>query len=373
MPVNFDSLVVKIAQRCNLACSYCYMYYHEDHAYMTKPRFMSDTISDCLIERIQQYCDQNKKRIGITLHGGEPLLVGPRRLARLAGKVRERLGSRLRTLQMQTNATLVTEKSLSVLKEYNIQVGVSLDGPQDVHDRVRVDHKGRGSYERAVSGLLKLQNAGLLGGVLCVIDPAVSGLDIYKHLRSLGIKRMNFLLPDATHDTKLKLYPGVPADAIARYLIPIFDEWYAEDDPSVRIRLFEVIIRLIFGGSSTSELVGNPLLNYLVIDTDGAIQACDALRSCEQGIYESGLNVIHDDFPSVALGAPLVFQTLSTGVSLCATCEACSEKAVCGGGALPHRYSHQSGFANVSVWCEDLYRTIKYIRSRIHAPIGQTI
>lgn len=373
MLVNFDSLVVKIAQRCNLACSYCYMYYHEDQKYKSRPRFMSDTVLDSLIDRIQQYCDQNRKRIGITFHGGEPMLMGAPRFAQLASKTRERLGPRLRALQMQTNATLVNDDWISVLKEYDIRVGVSLDGPQDAHDRFRIDSKGKGSYDRTVSGLLRLQDAGLLGGVLCVIDPSVSGVDVYKHIRALGIKSMNFLLPDATHDTKPRLYPGVSPDAIARYLIPIFDEWFTEDDPTVRVRLFEVIMLLILGGSSTSESIGNPLLNYLVVDTDGTIQACDALRSCEEGIYESGLNVVDNDFAAVAFGAPLVFSTLSTGVDLCASCEMCSEKSVCGGGALPNRYSHENKFANVSVWCTDLFRIIEHIRSRINAPVSLPI
>jgi uncharacterized protein len=146
---------------------------------------------------------------------------------------------------MQTNATLVNDDWISVLKEYDVRVGVSLDGPEAAHDRFRLDRKGRGSYDRTVSGLLRLQGAGVLGGVLCVVDPSVSGLDVYKHIRALGIKSMNFLLPDATHDTKQKLYPGIPSDGLANYLIPIFDQWFAEDDPSVRVRLFEVITRRV--------------------------------------------------------------------------------------------------------------------------------
>ena len=136
------------------------------------------------------------------------------------------------SVQMQSNGTLVNDEWIEVLKRHNLRVGVSLDGPPEIHDIVRVDHAGRGSYSETVQGLRKLQENRVFSCVLTVINPGQSGLEIYRHIRSLGVKNMNFLLPDVTHDSRRIFYPDSGATPISDYLIPIFDDWFDEDDPT---------------------------------------------------------------------------------------------------------------------------------------------
>ena len=92
------------------------------------------------------------------------------------------------------------------MTRHNIHPGVSLDGPPEIHDLVRVDHAGNGSYDKTIEGLRRLTEAGLDPGLLCVINPRHSGLAIYRHFCSLGIKRLNFLLPEVTHDSRRLFY-----------------------------------------------------------------------------------------------------------------------------------------------------------------------
>jgi len=222
-----------------------------------------------------------------------------------------------------------------------------------------------------VQGLRKLQENRVFSSVLTVINPGQSGLEIYRHIRSLGVKNMNFLLPDVTHDSRRLFYPDFGATPISDYLIPIFDAWFDEDDPNVVIRLFNAIITALMGSSVNFEGIGNHCENYLVIDTDGNIQANDALKVCDDGISESGLNIARHGFDDLHLGLPLVNRLVHEGLSLSAQCQACAERDVCGGGAVSTRYAKANGFDNPSVWCADMLELIGHIRARVGPALGE--
>ena len=119
------------------------------------------------------------------------------------------------------------------------------------------------------------------------------------------------------------------------------------------------------GGGSDSEAIGNPLQNYLVIETDGTIHVTDALKVCAEGVSDSGLNIFEHGFDDLHLGSPLLYTAVHEGFPLCTTCSLCPERGVCGGGYLAHRYSRQNEFKNPSVWCRDLLMLISHIRARI--------
>lgn len=367
-PGRIQALVVKVAERCNLNCTYCYMYNHADRSYLRRPAFMSEEVLEQLIRRITEYCERRKgHRMSLVLHGGEPMLMGTRRFEKFATALQQKLGSSLESLQMQSNATLVDDDWIAVLNKFSVMVSVSLDGPPETHDMFRVDHAGRGSHERALKGLLRLQDARLLSGALCVVNPAHAGLGIYKYFRSLGIRRMNFLLPDASHDAKKLLYEQYGETPVADYLIPLFDDWYNEDDPDVSVRFFEDLIRAVLGGKVQTDAIGNGRANYLVIDTDGTIQALDALKVCHEGLPESGLDLFKYGFDDLDKGMPLLNRIVHEGVPLCSTCQRCPERETCGGGYLPHRYSREKGFDNPSIWCRDLQKLFTHVRRHLNA------
>ena len=196
-----------------------------------------------------------------------------------------------------------------------------------------------------------------------LLAPGQSGLEVYRYFRSLGIRRMNFLPPDVTHDSRERFF-GSQATPVADYLIPIFDEWFAEDDPDIRVSLFWSLLTLLLGGNTDTDLVGNSLMSYLVVETDGTIQAVDTLRICKEGLAESGLNVLTDGLDDLHRGLPLVHQLVHEGLPLSAPCNECVHKRTCGGGYIPHRYSNARGFDNPSVWCADIIKLLDHILAR---------
>src|SRR5262249_51924055 len=120
---RIDNLVVKVAELCNLNCSYCFIYNHEDRSYLERPKFMEPPVFDHLLERVREYCERRAPhRISLTLHGGEPTLLGPARVAAYAHRAREVLGPHLGGLCMQSNGTLLDDEWLPVLAKHQIPI-----------------------------------------------------------------------------------------------------------------------------------------------------------------------------------------------------------------------------------------------------------
>ncbi len=366
MSGRINQLILKVAELCNLNCSYCYLYKHEDQGYRFRPKFMSEEVFEQVLLRVREYCDcRDDQQMTLIFHGGEPMLLGRDRLTRFAERARKVLGKQLDGLAMQTNGTLIDAEWLKTIRTCQIQVGVSLDGPAPIHDANRLDFAGRGSHAAATRALQMLQDGGMSPSVLCVVSPGASGSEIYRHFRSLGLLEMDFLLPDVTHDTRKRFYVEHDGTPVANYLIPIFDEWFSEDNPDVKIRLFRSLMSALLGGQTESDTFGNPLCCYLIIETNGSIQANDVFRICAEGMSESGLNVFDHSFEDLSKGLPLLHRVIHEGIPLSKTCQTCRERDICGGGYLPHRYSKANGFDNPSVWCADILKLTAHIRSRI--------
>jgi uncharacterized protein len=365
---KISQIILKIATRCNLNCSYCYVYNHEDTGFKSRPKFIDDHTYDSVLMRIKQYCEyHNKSDFLVCFHGGEPTLVGLRRLKELVTRARRELDRCLGGICLQTNGTLIDEAWAKALKELGVGVSVSLDGPPDIHDMTRVYRRGGGSYAATASGIKTLQNNGISPSVLCVVTPGADGESAYKHIRSLNVTSIDFLLPDVSHNSKEHMYGGLGDTPVAEYLIPVLDAWLAEDDPDVSVRIFRELFRRLMGANGLTDGFGGSGSSYLIVETDGAIEANDALRVCENGIAASGLNVLHHGFDDLELGLPLVHKTIRGGFPLPTECGLCPERQICAGGYLPHRYSRKNGFDNPSVWCRDILKILAKMRAYLQA------
>lgn len=362
--MSINAVVLKVASRCNLNCSYCYMYQHADQGYLRQPKLMSDEVFEATLSAMLRHSEAAgpKHRIALTFHGGEPTLIGAERFRRFNLTARERLGDRLMMTTIQTNALLLDERWIEAFKEFDVLVSISLDGAKEIHDAYRVDHEGRGSHERTIRAIRMLQDGGVTPRILSVANPGASGRETYRYFRSLDITRMDFLLPDVTRDIKIMMYGQYGPTPVADFLIEAFDAWMEENDSRVRVRIFYELIRSFYGAGPGSDAFGNPLINYLIVNTDGSIEGMDALRVCGEGLIETGLNVLANDFSDLKNTDSLIHRAVYEGFPLAEECRACPERQACGGGHLPHRYSKQNGFDNPSAWCDDILKLFAHIR-----------
>ncbi|WP_280435214.1 FxsB family cyclophane-forming radical SAM/SPASM peptide maturase [Nocardia carnea] len=370
----FTQFVVKIHSRCNLACDYCYVYEMSDQSWKDQPRTMSDQIFDYACTMIRDHAAHFAlPEVSVVFHGGEPLLVGRASLERFARRAREIVepATRIR-LGMQTNGVLLDTEFLDICSRHNVQIGVSLDGDERGHDRHRKYRRGAGSYADVSAGLQLLTQPAyrhLYSGLLCTIDIDNDPLDTYEALLDFGPPALDLLLPHGNWSTPP---PGRTTDRTrapyADWLIAIFDRWYGAPVAETRIRLFDEVIELLFGGTGASESVGLAPVQLAVIETDGSLEQVDALKSAFAGAARieggTGGNALDR-----AIHEPAVIARQIGVEALGAECRACPIHRVCGAGHYAHRYRAGSGFRNPSVYCADLEKLIRHIESRIRADL----
>jgi uncharacterized protein len=150
--------------------------------------------------------------------------------------------------------------------------------------------------------------------------------------------------------------------------VAAFNRWYDAGGRETRVRLFSEIIRMLFGGVSRSEVVGLSPVSLIVVETDGGIEQVDTLKSAYEGAASTPLHIVRDPFDA-ALLLPAIAARQIGEQGLSTQCQACDLRRVCGGGQYAHRFRSGSGFANPSVYCDDLIRLISHIRTVVQSDV----
>ncbi|REH23523.1 uncharacterized protein SAMN05428941_5407 [Streptomyces sp. 2114.2] len=369
-PIPFRQFIVKMHGRCNLACTYCYLYEGPDGSWRDRPAAASAAVLDRTATRIAEHAERHALRdLALVLHGGEPLLAGAGPLAEVTGRVRELVprGCQVHAT-VQTNATLLTEERLAVLADAGIRVGISLDGGTAAHNRRRVDHAGRPSWPAAARGarLVAERFPESYAGLLTVVDPTLDPVETYESLLGLRPPALDLLLP---HGNWTAPPPGRTGVRYGDWLCAVFDRWWAAGRREVRVRLFEECVALLLGLPAATEALGLAPFDAVVVETDGSIEQVDSLKSAYPGAARTGLDVFRHTFDD-ALRHPGVAARQAGTASLAGECRACPLLRVCGGGHYAHRYRAGHGFRNPSVYCADLQRFIRHVSSRLTAAAG---
>jgi len=376
VPGRTDSLqfVLKATARCNLNCSYCYVFNKADQSWRTRSRVMSDDVFVATMRRIRRHCEASRQPIvRVMFHGGEPLLAGVARFRRWLTMLHAELDGVARiSLAVQTNAVLVDDRWAALFEEFDVEVGISLDGPKEVNDRFRVDHVGRGSYDAIVAAMDVLRARGVRFSILSVIQFGADGLDTYRHFRSLQPGTINFLFPDQTHADIAAVRAEHGPHPVADFLLPVIDEWCRVGADGPDVPLVRNIARIVLGGETRSDMFGNPPLGFVFVETDGEIEGLDVLRVDGQGLASTGLDVHRNDFVEIDAVSPFHAQAIFDGVPLPAGCRGCPEEQTCAGGYLPHRWSPTRGFDNPSAWCADILLLFARVRERFGVDAHET-
>jgi uncharacterized protein len=365
-PAPVRQVLLKVHSRCNLACDHCYVYRHADQSWRDRPRVMSRRTIDHAAARIAEHAGKHDLPFVIVImHGGEPLLAGPRTIDHIVRAVRAAVTSETKVaFGLQTNGLLLDEAFLDLFATHRIRVGVSLDGPATANDRHRRFADGRGSYgptARALRLLAGPRYHHLYGGILCTVDVANDPIDVYEHLLEFEPPEIDFLLPHGNwNQPPAGRVPDQTRTPYADWLIEIFDRWYYAPAQETRIRLFESLISLLLGGPSGSEAVGLGRVDLITIETDGTIEQGDALKTAVHGAPATGLDVEWNSFDQY-LDHPGARARQAGLDGLSASCRGCPIVKICGGGLYAHRYRAGHGFDNPSVYCADLTKLIRHM------------
>jgi len=373
-PIN--EFVIKVASRCNLDCDYCYEYHSGDDTWKMMPKHLSLETAETLIARIDEHAKKHSlDEVVLSFHGGEPLLVGPEHLHALATIFRSIENDGLEvSLSMQTNGTLINNQFIDVIKEMDIFIAISIDGPEFVNDIHRLDHNGKSSFNNTLSGLELLQERSPehITGILSVIDVSSDPIEVFDFIGSLGIRDIDFLLPHYNWDTlpprpsvKWKNYDENGNNIIyGQWYQKIWNEWINGKHSDVRIRFFENIVRQLCNKGGLYEVMNSDPVSLVTIATNGDIEGVDTLKSTGAGVQKLGVNIFDNSLDDVLTVKHVISRQNSTD-SLCDKCNKCSNLNACWGGYYPHRFGTKDEFNNTSVYCDDLFWLIDEMKITI--------
>lgn len=345
-------VILKISEACNIACDYCYYFFSGDNRSQSRPARITTGTVDGLIRFLNQsYSEGHFTDVQIDFHGGEPLLIGARQFRALCEKLHRRL-TVPHKFCITTNAMLVNDEWIDTFSEFDVGVCVSLDGPEAVHDRRRKDHKLRGTYARVMAGIDKLKCAAenkkiYPPSALCVVDPSADGSVVYKHIvHEVGIRTLDFLMPDVTHDTVEK-----SPELVSEFMTAAMRCWLKDDDPTIHVRVFKSALSLLISGRSYLAGLGTALALAITVGSDGQVDGDDFLKPCGENVVSTPLYIQSASFEQIF--SHIRITALNEHLEqLPDECAQCSFARVCKGGQATHRFSQLSGFDNKSVYCQ---------------------
>ena len=277
---SLNSVLVKPAgPDCNMACSYCFYLEKSTLFPGAKSHRMSEEI---LREIIRQVMGQSQQEVSFGWQGGEPTLMGLPFFEKAIEFQKEYGRNHVVGNGLQTNGLLIDKNWAEFFKEYKFLVGLSIDGPEHVHDHYRLMRNGKGSWSRVADKAKLLLDAGVEVNALAVVnDYSVKyPEEIYEYLKSIGLNYMQFI-PCVETDPR---NPGqsapftVPAEKFGEFLRTVFDLWLADfngDMPSTSVRFFDSLF-FHYGGLPPPECT---LLEecgvYVVVEHNGDVYSCD--------------------------------------------------------------------------------------------------
>ena len=352
-----SQLLVKVATRCNIDCSYCYWF--RDAAVYDKPKLMSAEVLHQLLLRIEQHVARYSLiDFPIVLHGGEPLLWGREnfhRFAEACEAISSRTGCEI-PIAVTTNGVLIDDEWLNCFEAHDISVAISLDGPEHIHDIHRRTFQGTGTHAAVERAARMLVSRDIGVSALAVCNPSYPPKQYAEFFAGCGIANYDIMIPDATVDEK--------PPSIASFYNGLFDLWLEANrgKPRVNIRIVSDMITALLGNNSPTEGVGYKPIELCTIMTDGSVEAHDVLRIAGDGFTQTTFNIFEHAIDEVR-NEPRWKAARDASINLCEKCRQCKFMNACGGGYLPHRFSRKNGYDNPSVYCDDLYAMFENMQS----------
>jgi uncharacterized protein len=294
---GFHLLTKPVGPICNLDCKYCF-YLEKEKLYPGEKQWrMSDEV---LTEYVRQYIEsQPVPEINFAWQGGEPTLMGVEFYRKAVALQQRFAGGKSVFNAIQTNGTLLDDEWCEFLAGNGFLVGLSIDGPAELHDIYRVDKRQEATFEKVMRGLELLKKHGVQFNTLTVVNRENSQrpLEVYRFLKSIGSEFLQFIplveraapagMKEAGYDFAAPPLPGesdnvvkvtpwsVKAGQYGEFLCAIFDEWVRNDVGKTYVQLFDVALGNWMGLGSALCVFAEKCGGAMAIEHNGDIYSCD--------------------------------------------------------------------------------------------------
>jgi uncharacterized protein len=345
---RISSLLIKPASAvCNLDCSYCFYLDRDADPYKALPaRKMTLETLERLVDTYLFYSYPNSV---FAFQGGEPTLTGPAFFEKLV-ELQQQHGRNGQNVSnaMQTNGILIDDRWCRLFRSYNWLIGISIDGPQEVHDRYRLNKGGGPTWRKVMDSIERMQKHGVEFNVLCVLSQ--SNVDkpkeTYQFFRSLGIDYVQYI-PLSEFNAEGKPHPfTITPEQYGRFMCETFELWWP-DRRKVRIRYFDNIAEALAGQRPGNCTMHESCDSYVVVEYNGDIYPCDFF--VENDWKLGNINV--DSWPEIARRQKRFEFAGNKGIPH-PVCQACEYVELCKGGCPKHRHDPLRRFEDLDYFCE---------------------
>jgi len=331
VPKPTTYMVMKSTRLCNLRCTYCHSWKEGPNQVMSF-EVLARATRDILRS-------PNARSVNFVWHGGEATVL-PLAFYKTALWLQYafKCSSTKVSNSLQTNATRLTAEWIQFIKTCRISVGVSIDGPPEIHDACRHDRSGRGTSDKVVEGISRLQEAGIPFGALLVITDRVVNYGperLLEYLVQIGITNIAILnvLPENSGGLGVGSPNYLPWPNFVAYLIDLFRIWWSGYREKIHIRELASLVNSLRGQPAlVCEFAGDCMGQFLTIEPNGDISACD--KYIGDGGYVFG-NVVQNELPIILANSNNLRAVRAESLSRAERMKKCDNFAFCAGGC-PH-------------------------------------
>ncbi len=358
---EFQVFAKPIGSVCNLACSYCYYLKKADMYGNDQPSRMPDDILELYIIQHIEACPSPV--ITFSWHGGEPTVAGLDFFRKVVA-IQRRHQPAGRTIRngIQTNGTLLDDDWCRFLAAEGFGVGISIDGPAELHDLCRRNRRQEPTHEQTMRGYRLLQQYGIPHDVLCVVHArnVQYPLEVYRFFRQIGAAYIGFL-PLVERDSGGQGISGmtVSADSFGIFLCRIFDEWLSRDIGRIKVQIFEEAIGTAFGQDHALCIFRKTCGDIPVVEHNGDFFPCDHFVDTANrlgNIRETPLAELLESPSQRAFGQ-------AKSDKLTRFCKSCEVLDMCNGGCPKDRFLQTpDGESGLSYLCAGYRRFFTHCR-----------
>ncbi|MCP9612326.1 anaerobic sulfatase-maturation protein [Coprobacter tertius] len=374
-PLNYPLYVMvkPVGALCNLDCSYCY-YLEKDSLYRDRK---INRMTDELLEKFtEEYINsQTLPEVSFTWHGGETLLRGIDFYRKAVIFQKQYGGGRTIVNSIQTNGLLLNDEWCRFFKDNNFLVGISIDGPEHIHDRYRLDKGGRGTFSRVMRGIELLQKHGVEFNTLSVINDynVHYPVETYRFFKEIGSRYMQFspiVERWGDRDDGLELLPPgefyhtemppwcVKSEDFGQFYCDMFDEWIKEDVGSYFVQMFDATLAGMVGQPPGVCVFGKTCGHAAALEHNGDLYACDHFVYPE---YRLG-NIRTESIISMMLSAKQTSFGNDKWDKLPRQCRECTFLRLCNGECPKNRILKSStGEPGLNYLCKGLKKYFAHV------------
>ena len=369
-PVAFNIMLKPAGSLCNLDCHYCYYLDKAEIYGGHEPRMTEEMLETVVKEYIAA---NDVPEVTFNWHGGEPLVLGLDFYRKALEFEKKYAGDKVVHNTIQTNGTLLNADWANFFRENHFLVGISLDGPQDIHDKYRKDKGGAPTFERVMRGLAQLRDRGVEFNTMSTVNRASEGrgLEVYQFLKSVGSRYMQFMpvvehvkyppgakknarpfiVDPSTEGAQLAFW-SVESRAFGKFMCDIFDWWVLNDVGRCFVGLFDATLANYCGVMPGTCAYARTCGGNAVIEHNGDLYPCDHFVYPK---YRLG-NIREEPIRSMMEKPAQVRFGIDKRNALPAKCFRCKYLTICNGECPKHRFNKtEAGATGLSALCEGYY------------------